>query len=426
MQMQMLLLLLCFYLSVFSQVDTTWQRTVNEIECLDDLSLKKFMLSNPGASSKLNWKVVIGREIEYRARPKSGVNWIWLLGDSTETTFGQNWNIKTTTGVSDFTSKSSGSLKAIVDTIYMPSNNSSFGSTYGLLNISNSNIPNGITFTDTVNVFYDKDSLTNPNGNVPNWFYYWSDIDTVMNLLNVSGIAMYDTVTGSFQSTPTSTTFTLRYRDDGNFAWIVPPPGTPIVRVYGSNEASSRLNHASFEILDVDPSNPPCQATGNTFRKVMKDYGSINFIINIGQNCGFQYDAYDYGPGIMPSMGFSPIDYLGIEAFKAVLLHEVEHWILMQEFWVDGYDSVLDCDADFYPDAWEAGPVGAAYGFNNMVPDNYNSNYDAKNLPSFGAATHYEEERVRRKEVSGNTKLLNIFDWSFDYSNLFQGKNWKK
>jgi len=55
----------------------------------------------------------------------------------------------------------------------------------------------------------------------------------------------------------------------------------------------------------------------------------------------------------------------------------------------------------------------------------YTSGYDPENLRASGPATHYEEVRCRICEATKDTKILNKKDWSFHFTNDFQGKNWK-
>lgn len=119
----------------------------------------------------------------------------------------------------------------------------------------------------------------------------------------------------------------------------------------------------------------------------------------------------------------------GVDVFYALINHELTHWTLFEEFWSQtGYDD-NDCDHDYYPDDWEMGPIRAAYGFDPMMEDNYTKNYNPENLPGVlpiakRAATQYQEEKCRRREMSSHLNSPHNQDWSFDPTNVNQGKNW--
>ena len=55
-------------------------QSTGNIECLTDFRITKFKINDSGQALKFNWKVVVDREIEYRAKPKVGESWNWQIG----------------------------------------------------------------------------------------------------------------------------------------------------------------------------------------------------------------------------------------------------------------------------------------------------------------------------------------------------------
>jgi hypothetical protein len=270
-----------------------------------------------------------------------------------------------------------------------------------------------------VQVFFQKDSTNNPDGTVPNWFYYWKDEALKNNMHRSEGMKFFipdptdiTGVNGSWSINRNPSSFNFLYNNTGAFKWV-PPPATI---AWGANHASSNIGNASY-YSSYDPSAP------FTSRKRMTGYNNINFSITFGEGCGYEYHSIrpiniDTSHNLL-----THTIYRAIEGFVAVIYHEMEHWKIFDEFWKDGYDNLLDLDGDFFPDAWEM--ANEIYGFKVGIADIYNTTYDTYNLHLAGASAMYQEVMCRLKEVSSNTQILNPVDWSYDPTGKYQGKNWK-
>lgn len=382
------------------------------VECNSSFHIHKF-------EYKKKWKVVVDEEIDYTAKPDNGSgNWNWQLGSNGCSSFMPFWTLQSLNG--NFLAKKNKGVKIT----NMPTSNSDFGETNGLVKVNNStesSCQKADGSEAKVKVFFKKDDMNNPNGTVPNWFYYWSN---AYGSVGSNGLKFFTVdpntggVTLGSHSNPVS--FNLVFRNDGNYKWVVPAPGTTVNIIYGSTNAGQ--NWFDFaQMTTVPNSGNVCYPLN--FRKVLTGYGNIDFTINIGEGCGYELNAtlHDLNTGAY----LGSANYTGIEGYVSTLYHELEHWNLKVDLWPNGYDTADDCDKDGYPDSWEANdPLAIVYGFDPSKLDKYNSNYNVLNLQTSGAATWYEEVKCRVCQSAKNFKILNNFDWSFDKTGNYQGKNW--
>lgn len=125
----------------------------------------------------------------------------------------------------------------------------------------------------------------------------------------------------------------------------------------------------------------------------------------------------------------------GIHCFHEVLVHENWHYEFYRRIWTEygpGYiDPTLDTDGDLYPDEWERNSREAIDAKFEVRPilfpdvlDLFNPNKRNSN------GTIFEELGAKQKEFELKLNQMELkkfdqFDWSYDKTNLFQGKNWK-
>jgi hypothetical protein len=363
---------------------------------------------------------VAGEEISYKMSGMKGPGWDWKLGDGGCATaadvaaFNHYWQLALDPSAS-FGSKG----KQVSTSLPLPASNTDFGETNGTILVTADGVHD---CSNKAKVFFHKDEMTNPNGTVPNWFYYWKE---AFGTVSSTGLPFFtiDPLTGFATpgSAPNTVTFTIDFSNSGNYKWRVPVPGGPPINIVHGSTSSGLDWFNIAQMASVAGSSTICPPLG--FRKVMTGCGSIDFTIIIGEGCGYEMKSYDYN--LASGALLAPTKYEGIEAYLAVLYHEIEHWKIMERLWPGGYDTQDDCDKDGYPDSWEAtDPKAVTYGFIAGVKDVYQSGYDPRNLPAYGAATHYQEAHCRRCEKTKDTALLNASDWSYDKTGNFQGKNW--
>lgn len=129
----------------------------------------------------------------------------------------------------------------------------------------------------------------------------------------------------------------------------------------------------------------------------------------------------------------------GIHHFFAVVIHEIEHLNLKCDIWSfthpddpdigPGYSPQYDMDNDDYKDIWEEKGDTDGIMFSSMEGADKYEGYEPDNLRNrdASAGTLYEEFRCRRvaeEELNRHRDKLTKYDWSFDPSNEYQGKNW--
>jgi hypothetical protein len=425
--------------SGFAQKDKNL-KSVNtglEFPCAPEVLLKQFTdrqlelnnLPAPVPDFK-EWQIVVGRYFEFKAMPKNkSQNWQWKVGD--DGTGNSYWTFEPPLNNAPDYDRRKG-ISKIPDS-NLPASNDSFGPAQGQVIVS-ADIDGGGTSTDEheVKVYFKKDDI-HPVSGTPNWFHYWSQV--VEDELTTSGIKLFEVNAPEFTEAnlqpgdPEPITFTLNYRDDGEYCY--PAHGTNSI-TYAQNNLGNQM--VKFKKNSVKGGTcPDDPADGSGLHKVITGYPDDlenHAEIDIGKGCGFENKMYNYGPGPLsfnPPVSFDMIK--GVDVFYALIQHEITHWTISEEFWSQtGYDDNNDCDGDYYPDDWEMGPVGMSYGFEVGRDDNYTGNYDPENLPNlpdeFKAATWFQEEKCRRKEVSTNPNSPHDKDWSFDPTYKHQGKKW--
>jgi hypothetical protein len=301
-----------------------------------DLQILTFRIANAGKAPKLNWHVVVGRDIEYYANPNNRISiWDWKLGvGNCDNFFDQYWkliNVMSNQG-------NKGSMQYApfnVPSNILPKDNNDFGDANGLLRLRTA----FGTDCKKVKVFYNQDTYNNVNPNEPNWFFYWT------------------------QFVPKNSIIELSFNKD-------------------------------------------LYALGSTESAIAKT--------EIGPNANLNRLK-----GNMSS---------GLHSFYEIMIHENEHIVIYRERWPlpKGYDTSRDKDFDFVPDEDEIADakLPKPYGFVVGINDQYDTKYPMR------ADTRYQEERCDRVsyalKANGFLNDFDFLDWSFDATNLHQGKQWIK
>jgi hypothetical protein len=414
-------LLLIVSFNMFSQQATPLDEILN---CLNSLHITKF-------EGNKTWKAVVGIPVTYESKPRiknpdPNLKWNWEIGEGSCSNFTSFWTVASLNG--DFER----ARRRGLNITSMPTSNEDFGDKNGLIKVSNSinNIPNEESCVDKngneakVKVFFEKDAMNNPDGTVPNWFYYWSQISLIQDMLNsVSGFVMYDRPKCQFEQNTTPVRLNLEYAGS-QFPYN--PSGSDTLGTNLFNVA----NMAKEDLYSATP--PSCIPITAPVDLAIVSYGNAEKI-QIGEGCGFQKLKDVCNP--------SGVVIEGIHAFYSTVAHEVEHARITSEVWSfthpnepnveAGYLWSYDEDLDGYKDIWEElSADGMTYGFNSDPStgggaDKYDPNY----LHCFcsgtcSAGTQYEETRCRNVEQSLNLNAINAFDWSFDPTNTHQGKQW--
>lgn len=403
-------------------------RSPEGLDCTADFLIHKFKTSDTGSAMNKPWKIVIGREIEYRAKPGNGSDWNWQLGKGACNRFSSVWNLQGTVALNQFFDRSDASNKALIPLSDMPRDNSFFGTNYGTIKVSNRISSTCKTKPEgkKAMIYFEKDEVSNPMGGDPNWFYYWSQIPLIQNVLEISGIHLFNTDSGTFNPSPTNVRLSIEY---AGFPYTPPSTLGPTSSIYGEN-VFSPLSMTSINY------NPGSLEYGGIYSTVV-EYDASRLKIRIGEGCGQQKVIF----------GTNSSSYdKGIHVFYRTVVHEVEHAKIDSEVWsythpsepdvLAGCSNFWDMDRDGYKDVWERYSTDAMmYGFmvNPSLPsDSYTPNYghcydtslssDPNSTCSTG--TRYEEDRCRTEEINLNPQDIDQYDWSFDPSNSVQGKQW--
>jgi hypothetical protein len=391
--------------------------------------ITKFNLRNKGSATKKPWKVVIGRETEYEISTlDKSDSWIWKEGDNDCSSFIDFWKLESTNISKKYTAKSNQSknLEAIIPNSILKDRkitNLDFGYSHKDVNASlNSDCYEADSI---VNVFFEKDAYTNPDGNdsIPNWFYYWSQIDTIQKLLTIPGIHLFETATCTF--TKHTIPLKLKLQFGGGPKGDV--PGATVTFGY------SNFNMPIASNVDACPINIKTALTSNYAVSYVPD---LKIVLN--NACGYFQPASVCNPD-------SATRY-GIHGFYSTFIHEREHAIITCEVWnfitplqpyvYPTYSSEWDEDGDGYKDIWETAHKSDYFTLNEPK-DRYSGDYtkgclcenlDKKppNTPDCTVGSRYEELRVRSKSLHANMKVMDKYDWSFDFTNKIQGKQWEK
>ena len=463
----LIILMLINFVSIAQQTnDLNSTRLTSDFACDDPCEINQFQLFNKdkGKAAIHAKKVVVGKRVRYGAKhiPANIVD--IDFGDGTAPLNSDKWQLgpdtpNTWPSPSGRNRKISGIASIPVNT--SPTDNNDFGLSYDNVRIFdiNLNVNEVVCEEDEHFVFFAKDDNNIHDPTVPNWFYYWSQIPPIQDLLVIPNMTFWKPFdplnptdpdacswVAADPTDPNDTyTLSLVYRGDWGFTT------DPLVPVqYGetnysvqSMEKDDIIQNFTASPTTPDPRN--CGFPTTNLDVVAIGYGGNDFHIEIGQGCGFYKTLANN----------SEID--GIYCFYSTVVHEREHALIELELWgggylignginVDGSRTSLDIDNDGYPDAWEltqnnftvsANPNIAPfdeYGVNtNDGTDLEYSNLDLQTNPLYSAGTVYEEVRCRDKEVAASANhesLLDHLDWSFDdgatFNVLNQGKQWKK
>ncbi|WP_420580216.1 hypothetical protein [Reichenbachiella sp.] len=215
--LKLFLLVVCCYCNVLFCQDPVTNSV--GLDCTSTFRVVNFQLTispfGKGVARVFPFKVVIGRHIYYRAKPKTGSSYNLEIGNLNQNTFTSYFNAFIPLVPTNFTHKGT----AIIPDIDHPTHNSDLGPTHGIVKVEKQN-PNALAYsTDpspqkTVEVFFEKDKkhFYDANGNlVPNWFYYWIQSPIFTNLLRIPGINLYNINNCSFDTSPTDLVLSIEY-----------------------------------------------------------------------------------------------------------------------------------------------------------------------------------------------------------------------
>ncbi len=388
------LLIVCLSGSQIAFSQETQSVTAAQDECFENERIIRFRIQNRGAASSIDWKVVVGRTINYKASKGSSDPWGLGSGDCTVgNPFVSFWDL------SDFDGEKG--KEGRITTNPLPQSNEAFGSSNGTIQVSVpagnptcENKDGGIAIAE---VFFEKDLTTNPEGVDPNWFFYWKQ------LLAFNSI-----------------TFPIYNVDD---------PDNPILEEFPIDFVFSNVEPYAW-----DPGNEFLYGTANetpTFFPILGDpdgnsfAGSYSPRITFGEGCSklcghFITVFTDVAGNITNLRVDDGTGDTGIDCFNQVFYHEYEHLLIYRENWPMGRRTGddLNMDTDEYSDQFEIANADA--GFDIMVNDSYDNGRGS-------AGYDYEEERCRNVEDNlPNNLSISNGDWSFDPTNVYQGKNWKQ
>jgi len=249
---------------------------------------------------------------------------------------------------------------------------------------------------------------------LPNWFFYWSQIPLIQDLLQLDGMYLYDIKNCKFNDTPTPYKIPLYFDKNQIDAGITKFPCT--------------------KLEEFKPSQCYDQS-GDKKQKIIAEYSKNGdqIKIRVGQIAS---EISGFCKGQEP-------ERKGIHVFYNTIAHEVEHVKLKFEIWnythpskpdvLPGYNDIWDLDRDYYKDVWEENDNDAKdYKFSTKIPeggvDRYNSNYASCLCYSkhpCTAGTQYEEERCRKVANELDYQAIDKYDWSYDLYLKYQGKQWK-
>lgn len=378
------MLVFLIYISMMGQESKP--STLSNVTCQNILHVHKFEF-------KKNWKVVAGEDLDYQAKPDNGDTfWDWKLGSGPCDNFNSFWTLQSLNG--SFAAKKNNGVKIT----NMPPSNSDFGYTHGLVKVNNStetSCKKSDGSDAKVKVFFRKDDTNNPNGTVPNWFYYWSQaLPTDIYSLPVFNI-----------NSPANPLFenikiNFIYSNTGSFAWT---PGT------GSSYGRAHVRASPLIPLDFNNPNSPRYANGY----------EIDIIFGEGTSmiCGHELQE-NLSTGEITVV--SGTGSTGISCFYQVYVHEMYHIEIFKDNYRFGYIEGQDSDFDGYSDDFELRHYDD--GFRIGIKDDYKNGKGS-------IGYEYEEKLCRAKEDAADPKTLSNLDWSFDENHNIkigrtQGKNW--
>ncbi len=378
-------------------------------------------------------KIVIGRRIQYKAKSNDVVQWEWKIGvDNGNGEPLDPWQLVSVTDgnedppVEIFNNLFSNVGEAFISANDLPLTNDELGPARGRVWVTDGQEVGG----EIVNVFFDKDGMNPHDPAIPNWFFYWEQIPNVQGLLSIPGLPLYDQETCSFEAGPIPNV-NLELFYDASLPYN--PNGFSTFGVNFFNVGSMDIDEVRFDGVN-DPNDCFDDVVGGQ-QTVVLGYDDAPRI-NLGEGCGFSKNR------MLCPIGNNGGNYHGIHSFITTLVHEREHAVITSEVWnfIDpsnpeveaGYFNRWDMDGDGYKDLWETSSVdGMMFGFVVGGPgqngDAYNSGYSPADycLGIVSKGTLYEEMRCRNEERNFNENSVNNSDWSFDPTNVNQGKNWK-
>ncbi len=290
----------------------------------------------------------------------------------------------------------------------LPLINDDFGITHGDLTARENDITPGAIQKD-VKVFFRKDDINYNDDKVPNWFFYWSQIPLIEDLLQLSGMYLYDNTNCKFNDTPTPYKIPLYFDKNQNDAGITKFPYTKL---------------EEFKPLKCISQNDP-----EKYQKVIPAYSKNGnqIQITVGELAGEIHTV------LCPDQ---EQERKGIHAFYNTIAHEAEHVKLKFEIWnythpsesevFPGYNDIWDMDRDYYKDIWEEEGYHPNLDFtSDFQKDNYKGNYETCYCTkTCSVGTMYEENRCRQVANEIDYQAIDKFDWSYDLYLKYQGKQW--
>ena len=268
-----------------------------------------------------------------------------------------------------------------------------------------------------IRVFFDTHG-SNPHSADPNWFFYWTQTQPVLNAIAaLPQVTVIDVAGGCV---PVQQPLGVRLVYDPSFAYLPPMQGVRGVEpMAGTGRGGTMSGLArSAQARDVT-ANSSCAAAGIT-GVVVTSYDPVTISL---------------GPGAV--LHRSKVS--GYENFLRTVVHEIEHVRMQIESYAPS-GTRQDTDGDGYDDSWEANPANYAQylpsGVNFRVgrDDSYSNQYarngcvansSAASPPVFGrgaancsAGTLYEEMRARTVAANLTMGAVSSYDWSYGHTKV--------
>lgn len=309
------------------------------IECKPSLHVRYFRTNDIDRTLKSDWKVIVGHTNEYSAGGGEGSIWTWnLVEEGSCSGLSNKWTVENVPSGNPFQRKSkTGETEAFIPHYPMPISNTAFGKSGGVVKVGDGVGYSCIKKDESpaeVEIFYEKDLMTNPDGNVPNWFYYWAQ-----ELHTTSYDLPYYNENDPSSPLIKSTAFSLNYSNVGDYAWD-DEKGAPL------------LGRTSFRPIDrvpLDASNP------NAGRYAT----DTEIIMTLGEGtskmCAHLYNRVVDGitKEFIRLEAGTGTGNTGISCFNEVFHHELEHIVIWGENWDKGFVDIWDKDGDLYSDEFE-------------------------------------------------------------------------
>lgn len=295
-----------------------------------------------------NYNVVINKSIAYRAKAPRGLenqNWSWSLTDISEA---EEYELVTAddspTQLVGFNSSGNGTPELLIKKNSLPIDNGKFGeqeiqaahpTTQSITQVKNDNVVRSFFLKNEMNFFEPSE---------PNWFYYWSKTQPIVDLLNsISELVIYDVANGVCTTKTILVTPTLVYDESFDYE----PENLLPIDLNDQNilATTNRIEPATGTwggVVGPIPTKisastyPACDHLGVGDKKLITGYSSIK--ISIGLGAGMS----------------KPGDLQGYSAFYETVAHEINHAIFdIENYGENGISE--DTDNDGYDDNWERG-----------------------------------------------------------------------